>query len=122
MAGVTAQGAAFTFAGFSGAVTGISVESPVAELADFTSIADRAEIIKIVPTGAWSGGSITVDYIATSGLPTALVRSRGTLAFVSPRFTYSVNAVVESASITAQTGDIVRGSIRFKPTDYYGTL
>lgn len=122
MAGITAQGAAFTFAGFSGAVTGISVESPVAELADFTSIADRADIIRIVPTGAWSGGSITVDYIATSGFPVSLVRTRGLLLFSSPQFTHAVNAVVESASITVQTGDVIRGTIRFKPTDYYGIL
>jgi hypothetical protein len=120
MAGFTAQGATFTFAGFSGKITGITVESPVAELADMTGISDSASMIVLRPTGAWSGGSIVVDCILSSSVPTAFVRSRGQLTFSSPGFSYAVNAVVESASVTAQAGEVVRGTLRFRPTDYYG--
>ena len=122
MAGLTAHGATFTFLTFAGDVTGISVESPVAELADMTSAGQPAGFMVMVPTGAQSGGSITVDFIARAGavVPSGLVRRVGSLAFRSPGFTYGVNAVCESASVSAQAGDLIKGSLRFRPTDYYG--
>lgn len=120
MAGITAQGATFIFAGFSGHVTGINVESPVAELADMTSATDRASMMMLVPTGSWSGGSVTVDYLANGGpLPTSLVRARGLLTFAAPQFRYVINVILESATVTAQTGELVRGTARFRPTDVY---
>lgn len=122
MAGLTAHGATFTFNAFGGDVTGISVESPVAELADMTSAADPAGFLVLRPTGAITGGSITVDFIAKRGAmpPTAHVREFGQLRFASPEFTYAVNVVCESASISAQSGDLIKGSLKFRPTDYYG--
>lgn len=122
MAGLTAHGATFTFQSFGGDVTGISVESPVAELTDMTSIVDPASFMVMVPTGAWSGGSISVDFLAKRGaaLPSTLVRERGRLLFASENFTLAINAICESASVTAQAGDLIKGSLRFRPTDYYG--
>jgi hypothetical protein len=122
MAGLTAHGATFTFMSFVGNVTGISVESPVAELTDMTSAGHPAGFIVMQPTGAVSGGSITVDFLAKSGaaIPTSHVRQFGQLRFASLEFTYAVQAVCESASITAQSGDLVKGSMKFRPTDYYG--
>ena len=121
MAGLTAHGATFTFLDFAGDVTGISVESPVAELTDMTSAGHPARFIVMQPTGAVSGGSITVDFLAKSGgVPSALVRRVGPLVFRSPMFNYGVNAVCESASISAQAGDLIKGSLRFRPTDFYG--
>ena len=121
MAGLTAHGATFTFLDFAGDVTGISVESPVAELTDMTSAGHPARFIVMQPTGAVSGGSITVDFLAKTGaaIPSSLVRRVGPLAFRSPQFNYGVNAVCESASISAQAGDLIKGSLRFRPTDYY---
>lgn len=120
MAGITAQGATFTFASFSGHVTGISVESPVAELADMTSAADGADHMVLVPTGSWSGGSVTVDYLSNGqSLPLSLVRTKGQLKFASPQFSCAFNVVLESATVNAQTNELVRGTARFRPTDYY---
>ena len=123
MAGITAHGATFTFNAFGGEVTGISVESPVAELANMTSMTDPVGMVKMVPTGEISGGTITVDFLARAGsaLPTTHVRQRGQLRFASSNLTYVVNAVCESASISAQAGDLIKGSLRFRPTDYYGS-
>ena len=122
MAGLTAHGATFTFNSFGGEVTGISVESPVAELTDMTSAGHPAGFIVMQPTGALSGGSITVEFLAKTGaaLPASHVRQFGQLRFASPKFTYAVQVVCESASISAQSGDLVKGSIKFRPTDYFG--
>lgn len=120
MAGLTAHGATFTFLQFRGAVTGVSIETPVAELADMTDITAPASHMVMVPTGAWSGGSVTVDFLAgPNHSPGSLVRQVGILLFASQNFTFAVNAVCESASVAAQAGDLVKGSMRFRPTDYY---
>lgn len=122
MAGITAHGATFTFFSFVGDVTGISVESPVAEIVDMTGMTDSAGYIVAVPTGAISGGSITIDFLARkdAALPSAHVRQRGPLVFASPDFSYAVNAICESATISAQAGDLVKGSLKFRPTDHFG--
>ena len=123
MAGVSAQGATFTFAGFGAIVTGISVETPTAEVTDMTSAVDSVGTIAVVPTGDWSGGSISVDYIHAGPLqadPQTLVRAQGQLRFVSPNYSISRNAILESATTEARAGEIVRGTMRFRMTDYYG--
>lgn len=126
MAGFSAQGATFTFSGsgasFVGAVVGISVETPTAEIIDMTPIDEPAQNVILVPTGGWSGGSVSVDYIATESQDVQdIVRKVGDLSFSSPRFNVTRRAVAESASVEARTGEVVRGSIRFRVTDYTGT-
>lgn len=124
MAGVSAQGATFTFQGVQAIVSGISVETPTAEVTDMASAVDSVGTIRFVPTGEWSGGSISVDYIHAGPLqidPQTLVRQVGQLLFSSPGYSVGRNVILESATTEARAGDIVRGSLRFRMTDYYGS-
>ena len=131
MAGFAAHGATFTFVGvrgsvsgsFSGAIVGISVETPVAEVVDMTSPTDPSGYAVMVPTGEWSGGSISLDYIATpaTGDIQTLVRSVGQLTFSSPTWSVTRRAILESANTEARVGELVRGSANFRVTDYTGT-
>lgn len=129
--GITAQGATFTYTGtlpfggsasFSGNVVGISVESPQAEVVDMTSIDEPAGYSVQVPTGAWTGGSVTIDYLKRNGGPdpAALVRSYGTLTFSSPSHSVTKTVLCESANEEARVGELVRGTINFRLTDYTG--
>jgi hypothetical protein len=117
MAGFTAQGSTFTYLGFSGKVSGISVEAPTAEVADMTSMFDAVGYSMMVPTGEWSGGTITVDFISSGQDPQVFVKTKGQLTFASDRFSLSRRVVCQSASVSAQVGEIVRGSIKFLITD-----
>lgn len=126
MAGVTAQGATFTFVGTRGQlsanVTSLSVSSPEAEVADMTGIATPAGQRIMVPTGDWSGGSIDVEYLASAGgfNPEGFVRDVGTLTFASSGLTVTKRAILVSAQRQASVGELVRGSLRFTLTDYTG--
>ncbi len=122
MAGVTAHGGTFSFGGFSAAVVGVSVETPTAEIADMSGIQNTSSQIVLVPTGSWSGGSVTVDYLRRTATadPISLVRSVGTLTFSSAGFSVARRAILESASSEARAGELVRGTLRFRTTDYMG--
>jgi hypothetical protein len=127
MAGFAAHGATFTFAGslgsFAGAVVGITVETPVAEVVDMTAVTDVLGAAVVVPTGDWTGGTISVDFIATAatGDIQNIVRGIGPLVFSSPQWSVSRRAILESANVDARMGEIVRGSAKFRVTDYQGT-
>lgn len=131
MAGVTAQGAKFGFSGFSGFVVGVSVETPTAEVVDMSSILDSAAQNMLVPTGSWSGGSISVDYLAPKGGADvqSLVRTTDWLTFavterngneVSDAISLRRRCILESATSEARVGELMRGSLRFRMTDYQG--
>jgi hypothetical protein len=123
MAGTSAQGATFTFKGSKFTITSISVEQPTAEVVDMTAWNDSADKCVLVPTGAWTGGSVSIDYLHTSSAAnvTDLVRKTGTLAFSSAGFSYSRNAILESATTAATVNDLVRGTMKFRLTDYYAS-
>ena len=121
MAGVTAHGALFYYNGFRGSVSGISIETPSAEVTDMAGTSDASGVQKLVPTGGLTGGTITVDFLTSSGDPQSLVRSVGNLSFSSPGYSVARRVLCESASVTAQAGELVKGSIRFRITDYMGT-
>lgn len=138
--GVTAQGATFLYTGrlpgpafvqvsFVGSVVGLSVQSPQAEVADMTGVGvggvfrgthDPVGHAVLVPTGSWTGGSVTVDYLKKpgGGDPQSLVRSYGSLSFASPSHNVTKTVVCESASEEARTGELVKGSITFRLTDF----
>lgn len=134
--GITAQGATFTYTGtlpfggsasFSGNVVGISVESPQAEVVDMTGAIPGGQADPIgysvqVPTGAWSGGSVTIDYLKRSSGPDpqTLVRSFGTLTFSSANHSVTRKVLCESSNEEARVGELVRGTINFRLTDYTG--
>jgi hypothetical protein len=127
MAGFAAQGATFTFTGsrgnFAGDVVGISVETPVAEVVDMTSPGDPAGYAVLVPTGEWSGGSVTVDFLAKpNGADIQnIVRGIGPLTVSSSSWSVTRRVILESASVEARVGELVRGTANFKATDYQGT-
>jgi hypothetical protein len=123
MAGVSAQGGTFTFGSFAGAITGISVQTPEAEVVDMTDVAAAAGQTVLVPTGDWSGGSVSVDYIKTSSGPDpqTLVKQVGQLTFASAGFSISRRAILQSASMEARVGAAVTGTLNFVVTDYTGS-
>jgi hypothetical protein len=121
MAGATAHGATFSFLTFRGTLTGISVEMPTAEVTNMTDASDGLGYTFMVPTGEWAGGTITVDFLTTTADPQTLVRKVGNLSFSSAGYTVSRRVICESASISAQAGELVRGSLKFLMTDYRGT-
>jgi len=121
MAGATAQGATFSFLSFSGKLTGISVEMPTAEVTNMTAATDGLGYTFMVPTGEWAGGTITVDFLAFNADPQTFVKKVGDLKFTSAGYTISRRVVCESASVSAQAGELVRGSLKFLMTDYKGT-
>lgn len=127
MAGFSAHGATFTFTGsrgnFAGAVVGLNVETPVAEVADMTSTIDPLGYSVAVPTGEWSGGRIVLDFIATAGTGDLqnIVRGIGPLVFASPTVNVTKRCVLESANTEVRVGELVRGSATFRMTDYQGT-
>ena len=121
MAGVTAHGATFTFLGFSGKLTGISVEMPTAEVTNRTAATDSLGYTFMVPTGEQTGGTISVDFMTFNADPWTFVKKVGDLKFASAGYTVSRRVVCESASVSAQSGELVRGSLKFLMTDYQGT-
>ena len=126
---VAAQGATFTFTArqgggsFSGGVTKVSVDTPQAEIADVTGLYDTTTSMVKVPTGATTGGSITVEFIILNSPSMnfdTMIGKTGTLAFNTTGYSLSKNVIVESASSGASVGDVFRGTMRFVPTDWYG--
>jgi len=121
MAGATAHGATFSFLGFSGKLTGISVEMPTAEVTNMTAAGDRLGFTFMVPTGEQSGGTITVDFLTINTDPWLFVKKVGILSFRSGGYSISRRVICESASVSAQSGELVRGSLKFLITDYQGS-
>lgn len=121
MAGATAHGATFSFLTLRGKLLGISVEMPSAEVTNMTAAGDSVGYTFMVPTGEWSGGTITLDFLTWNADPWTFVAKVGDLDFTSAGYSVKRRVICESASVTAQTGELVRGSFRFVITDYKGT-
>jgi len=121
MSGAVARNARFSFAGFSGSVTGISVETPSAEIVNMSSASDAAGAQVLVPTKGIAGGSITVGFLSSSSDPQGLVGVRGRLSFSSSGYSVSRNVILESATVDVRLDEVIRGSLKFQMTDYYGS-
>jgi hypothetical protein len=121
MAGATAQGATFSFMSFAGTLTGISVEMPTAEVTNMTGVGSARGFTVMVPTGEQTGGTITVDFLTINSDPWSFVKKVGVLSFRSAGYNVSRRVICESASVSAQSGELVRGSLKFLMTDYTGT-
>lgn len=120
MAGVP-YNATFRFNGVSATVVGLTVETPTAEVVDMTPYNAPAGQNVLVPTGHWTGGAINVDFLYTGTVdPQTLVRQTGILQFTSSAYSVSRRVILESASVEARVGEVVRGSLRFLITDYTG--
>lgn len=112
--------ATFSFNGAVATVVGVQVETPSAEIVDMTGVGDNANAIVLVPTGAYTGGTITVDYLA-NGVPQAELGTVGPIVFTSSALSVTRRGILESATVEARTGELVRGTMRFRLTDYTGT-
>jgi len=119
-----AAGATFTFSSDKGNltanVTGVSVEAPEARMVDMTPPTALASTSIMVPTGEYTGGRISVDYIRYSGQtdPKALVGGVGSASFSSPTYSVSKQVVLQGTSEEARFGELVRGTLNFAWTDY----
>jgi len=120
MAGLTAHGATFTFSTFSGKLTSVSVEMPTAEVTNMTAAGDAKGYTFMVPTGDHTGGTITVDFLTSNADPWSFVKQVGILSFSSLGYTVSRRVICDSASVSAQSGELVRGTLHFLITDYTG--
>jgi hypothetical protein len=133
MAGFSAQGGTFTYTAsgppgrgtgtLQAKITGIAVETPSAEVVDMTGLYDETGHSIRVPTGDIRGGAVTIDYLhvgASAVEPQTLVGTYGQLRFLSANYSVTRQAVLESASHGARVGELVRGSVKFLLTDYYG--
>jgi hypothetical protein len=113
--------ASFSFRGISALVTGIQVETPSAVVVDMTGVNSATGDTVQVPTGEIRGGSVRVDFIYSGNVdPQSLVGQVGLLVFTSSAYSVGRQAILESASVSAQTADVVRGQLNFRMTDYYG--
>jgi len=86
-----------------------------------TSITDTSDATVIVPTGAHSGGSVSVDFIAdATGIDMqTLTGSYGVLRFTCyANYTVARHVVLESVSLDVRTAELVRGSMKFRVSDY----
>jgi hypothetical protein len=113
-----AQGATFSFPGISGKPTRVTVESQTPEIVNMTAASDGADKNVLVPTGVKTGGSVTVEFFS-SGDPTTSIGTLGQLRFTSDGFSASKQVILESVSVSAQAGDVVKGTAKFLFTDYY---
>lgn len=123
MAGYVASGATFTFCGVRAIATRVSVEAPTAEIVDMTAHNAAVDTTMLVPTGAWVGGGGTVDVeflqSPTNAVsPLVAIGKVGLASFTGNTFSINKRAVCESATVEAAVGDLVRGTMRLRFTDY----
>jgi hypothetical protein len=122
----TGHGATFTFTSnrgtIRGGVTKLSVDAPTAEVVDATGLYDGGDVAVMVPTGAWRGGVITIEFVAGKDIPgvQTVVRGVGQLTFASTGINVSRRVILESGSEYVSVGDVVRGTLRFVMTDWTG--
>jgi hypothetical protein len=86
-----------------------------------TAITDARETSNLVATRELSGGSIAVGFLwpDTGGTdPNSLIGLAGPLQFNTSGITVSRTVILESASTEIRIGDAIRGTLRFKTTDY----
>lgn len=114
-----AYNASFSFEGFSGYVTGISVDAGTPEMTDMTAANSPAGHAVMVPTGDRKPGSITVDFLAEGQFPNT--GTIGWLTFTSSAYSVSKNVILESGQVEARVGELVRGTLKFLMTDYSGS-
>jgi hypothetical protein len=86
-----------------------------------TAATDGLGYTFMVPTGEQTGGTITVDFLTINADPWSFVKKVGDLKFTSAGYSISRRVICESASVSAQAGELVRGSLKFLMTDYRGT-
>ena len=112
-----AQGTSFTFNSAKYTVTSIRAQAAQPEIVDMTP---RAHPLNTGPllmaTGAYSApASVEVELIGNQSA-LAMIGTSGMLSITGPMGGISEMAICESVNVSAQVGDIVRGSARFTIT------
>lgn len=105
---VSSQGLTFTFAGTTLSVTNVSVNE-TQDLLDATDLGVAQNSRRIYVGGFASDAEVQIEYfgnLLTSG-------TSGALSIAGP-ISYAGTATVSSSSISAQVGDLVRGSATFR--------
>jgi hypothetical protein len=69
-------------------------------------------------TGDIRGGSLTVGFIGLNVDPQTLVAQNDILTFTSSAYSVARRVILESASVSASTGQLVSGELKFRITDY----
>lgn len=110
--------ATFSFANTRATVTSVQVETPVAEIVDMTGVTDAAGYSYQAATGDIRGGSVTVDFIDLPVDPQTLVGRNDLLVFTSSAYSVTRRVILESASVSARTGELVNGQLKFRITDF----
>jgi hypothetical protein len=116
---VLVSGATFSFLGVTARVLSVAVEHPKAETVNMTGFSDPTGAIVLVPTGEWSGGTVSVEFVGRNSFA-GLVRQFGQVSFSSGAVGFSFNVILESCSTEIRVGESLRGTLRFITTDYYG--
>lgn len=102
-------------------VTRFSFNPPAERLTDMTSVDDLIGANKMVGTGEREPGSISLEFIAAPSFsnPQIIIGQRGPLVIEGP-YGITRNVVCAGGSVDATVGDVVRGSLQFTISDYYG--
>lgn len=113
-----AQGTSFSFGGGSYAVTSVRARGAQPEIVDMTPIGHPIGTDPLLmSTGAYTEpATVEIELIGAIS-PKAMVGQKSALAISGPLGSVSGMAICEAAEVSAQVGDVVRGSARFVFTD-----
>lgn len=116
-----AQGTSFTFNSTGYTVTSVRARAAQPEVVDMSPVDHPKNTGPlIVPTGAFMvPASVDIELIGNQS-PLSMIGQSGQLSITGPVGSVSEKAICEAAEVSAQVGDVVRGSARFIITSYQG--
>lgn len=115
------QGTTFKFNSVGYTVTSVRARAAQPEVVDMSPINHPNDTgPMIVPTGAYAApGSVDIELIGLQS-PLGMIGQTGELSITGPVGSITEQAICEAAEVSAQVGDVVRGSARFIITSYQG--
>jgi hypothetical protein len=116
-----AQGTSFTFNSTGYTVTSVRARAAQPEVVDMSPISHPINTgPMLVATGAFLvPGSVEIELIGPQS-PLSMIGQTGQLSITGPVGGITENAICETAEVSAQVGDVVRGSARFLITSHSG--
>lgn len=115
------QGTSFTFNSTGYTVTSVRATAARPEVVDMSPYNHPVNTDPIVAqTGVLAApGSVDIELIGPQS-PLSMIGQLGQLVISGPVGSISKQAICEAAEVSAQVGDVVRGSARFIITSYQG--
>ena len=109
-----AQGTSFSFGGASYAVTSVRARAPQPEIVDMSPIGHPIGTAPmLVSTGVFTEpAAVEIELIGALS-PVGMIGQKNMLAISGPMGVITSMAICEAAEVSAQVGDVVRGSARF---------